>query len=85
MVRTQIQLPPDQHQRLKDLAHQRGISLSELIRRILAEKLEDEALTQDASTRLQAVLAVCGRHRDPAGMTDVGSQHDKHLSDAFGG
>jgi metal-responsive CopG/Arc/MetJ family transcriptional regulator len=83
MVRTQIQIPADQHQRLKDLAHQRGISLSELIRRILAEKLEDDALALDAPARLQAVLAVCGPHRDPAGITDVGHQHDTHLSDAF--
>lgn len=84
MMRTHVRLPREQHQRLKELAQERGISLSKLIRQLLAEKLEDEAHAPDAPDRLRAALAVCGRHRDPAGLTDVAREHDAHLGEASG-
>jgi predicted DNA-binding protein len=84
MVRTQIQLPAEQHRRLKDLAHQRGISLSELIRRLLVEKLNEGPMALDAPDRLKAALAVCGRHRDLEGLTDVAADHDRHLAESIG-
>ena len=39
MVRTQIYLPEDQIARLKQLAYQEDISLSEVIRRAIKEKI----------------------------------------------
>ncbi len=83
MVRTQIQLTPDQHRRLKKWAQQRGISLSEAIRRFVAEGLDAEqaAPTRDALVR-EAMTAV-GAYRDTSGATDVAREHDRYLGDAY--
>jgi hypothetical protein len=79
MIRTQTQLPEEQHQRLKDLAHRGGISLAELIRRLLAERLEQGSLALDRADKLEVDLAVCGRHRDPEVRSNVAADHDRHL------
>lgn len=83
MVRTQIQLTPEQHRRLKKWAEQRGISLSEAVRRLVADRLEAE---QGASTRevlVREAMSVIGAYRDPTGATDVAREHDGYLSDAY--
>ncbi|MGI9028082.1 MAG: CopG family transcriptional regulator [Candidatus Saccharimonadales bacterium] len=41
MQRTQIYLPPGQHKHLKDVAHHEGTSVSEVIRRLIAENISD--------------------------------------------
>jgi predicted DNA-binding ribbon-helix-helix protein len=83
MMRTQIQLSEEQHGRLKDIAHKRGLSLAAVIRRWVDEKLEE---TGDEGTRedhVRAALSACGRYEDPEGTGDVASDHDRHLADAF--
>ena len=43
MVRTQIQLTEQQARRLRAQAHERGLSLAEVIRRYVEKGLADEA------------------------------------------
>lgn len=83
MVRTQIQLTAEQHRRLKRWARQRGISLSEAIRRCVTEHLDAE---QEAPTRAMLVreaMQVAGSYRDPEGATDIARDHDRYLPDAY--
>ena len=83
MVRTQIQLTPDQYRRLKRWAQQRGISLSEAIRRCVDQQLEAEHGVPTRAQRVRDALQVAGTHEDPEGATDVAQQHDKYLNDAY--
>jgi hypothetical protein len=83
MVRTQIQLPEDQHRRLRRWASRLGISLSEAVRRCVADRLAAEDVPPSRSDRVRSALAVCGRHRDPEGLSRVAVDHDRHLVDAY--
>jgi predicted DNA-binding protein len=79
MIRTQIQLTEEQAGRLKQLAADRGISMAEVVREAVDEKLSggrDEA-------RWQRALAVVGKFRDREGKTDVAERHDDYLAEAF--
>ena len=83
MVRTQIQLTPEQHRRLKRWAQQRGISLAEAVRRCVVEHLEAQDAAPPRATLVREALKVAGTYRDPDGATDVAREHDRHLSDAY--
>jgi hypothetical protein len=83
MVRTQIQLTSDQHRRLKKWAQQRGISLSEAIRRFVADRLEAEQAAPTRETLVREAMTAVGAYRDPSGATDVAREHDRHLGDAY--
>jgi hypothetical protein len=83
MVRTQIQLTEHQHRMLKRWARDRGISLSEAIRRCVDERLAADQSAVTRTDRVREVLGVAGKYRDPAGATDVSSEHDAHLVDAY--
>jgi len=78
MIRTQIQLTEEQARELKALAAEQGISLAELIRRRLSER---GRVTLDAEARKRRVLTLAGRYH--SGRTDVSSEHDRHLAEAF--
>ena len=79
MVRTQLQLPEHQYRRLKAVAHQRGISFAELVRRLLAHGLEGEAIDRrglyEHATRLVGAFG----SRD----ADLSARHDAHLEDTY--
>jgi hypothetical protein len=83
MVRTQIQLTPEQHRRLKRWAHQRGISLAEAVRRCVTEHLAEEGTTSSRADRVREALGAIGKYRDPSGETDVAREHDAALTDAY--
>lgn len=83
MVRTQIQLTPDQHRRLKKWARLRGISLSEAIRRVVAERLDAEQPAPSREALVRDAMTVVGAYRDPTGATDVAREHDRYLSEAY--
>jgi hypothetical protein len=85
MVRTQIQLTEDQHEQLKRWAQSRGISLSEAVRRCVAERLAEEAIEPSQTDRVREALAVLGKYSDPAGPSRVARDHDDHLTDAYRG
>lgn len=76
MIRTQISLDPDQMDRLRSLAHVRGVSIAALVREGLAMYLESAA---DLGHRAGA-RAVSGRFRWAGSARD----HDGDLADAFG-
>ena len=83
MVRTQIQLTPDQHRRLKKWAQQRGISLAEAVRRCVADRLEAEQAVPTRDMMVREALQVVGAYSDPEGATDVAREHDRYLTDAY--
>jgi len=83
MVRMQIQLSERQRRRLEAWARERGISLSEAVRRCVDGRLSREAATPPREERVRAALAVCGKYRDSDGDTHVASRHDRYLADAF--
>ena len=78
VIRTQIQLTEQQARELKALAAEQGISLAELIRRRVSER---GRVTVDAKARKQRFLALAGRYH--SGLSDVSSEHDRHLAQAF--
>lgn len=81
MVRTQIQLTEQQARRLRAQARERGVSLAEIIRRCvekgLAEDLPDRAALYDRAAR------VVGRFRNPRDASDISTDHDRYLDEAF--
>ena len=83
MVRTQIQLTADQYRRLKRSAQQRGISLSEAIRRCVDEHLAVERGAPNRAVLVREALQVAGSYEDPKGATNVAREHDEHLGDAY--
>ncbi len=83
MVRTQVQLTEDQHRSLKRWAQRLGISLSEAVRRCVAEGLAREEAAPTYEERVRAALAVAGKYADPEGHTRVGIEHDRYLDEAY--
>jgi len=81
MVRTQIQLPEDQLQRLREVAAEEGISVSELVRRGVTQLLANRfAPSRDELVRRFAELR--GQFRSDA--SDVSVRHDDYLAEAYG-
>jgi hypothetical protein len=80
MVRTQIQLTAEQSKRLKKVAARRGISVAEVIRRSIDTTLATDDLPDMEKIRSNA-RSIFGKYQDKA--TDVSSNHDKYLSEAF--
>jgi hypothetical protein len=83
MVRTQIQLTVEQHRALKRWARQRDISLSEAIRRLVADRLASERTAPSRADLVKTALSAAGAYRDPDGLSDVAREHDSHLAAAF--
>ena len=83
MVRTQIQLTEGQHKALRRWAQWRGISLSEAIRRFVAERLAREEQAPTREELVRAALAVCGKYTDPEGASNVAAEHDRYLVEAY--
>ena len=83
MVRTQIQLPEEQYRRLKKWSRQLGISLSEAVRRCIADHLAHEEAAPSREDRIRGALAVCGKYTDPEGASSVAQEHDRHLAEAY--
>jgi hypothetical protein len=85
MIRTQIYLPEQQHDRLKALALKRRTSLSDVVRQMVDEKIDTKAQTTNkthsptsAGTWLlnQAKLAEKMNFRGPS---DLASHMDEYL------
>jgi len=80
MIRTQIQLDPDQYARLKALAARQSKSLSQLVREGVDQLLAEER-SAAAWDRFLAAAGSCWAEDDA---TDVSARHDAYLSDAAG-
>jgi hypothetical protein len=83
MVRTQIQLPEEQYRRLRRWARRLGISLSEAVRRCVADRLSADEAAPSREDLIRSALAVCGKYADPEGASRIAQEHDRHLADAY--
>jgi len=82
MVRTQIQLEKRQYDALRKWAFGLGISLSEAVRRCVAEKLAAERSAPSPMEKLRHARAVLGKYADPEGRSEVAREHDRHFAEA---
>jgi len=82
MIRTQVQLREEQARMLKKLAAARGVSMAELIRQSVDMFIRSSAgVSVDDDERRRRAIAATGRFR--SGKSDVSSEHDRHLVEAF--
>ena len=82
MVRTQIQLTEHQARRLRARAHERGVSLAEIIRRCVEHGLAEQAPSRGAL--YDRAAGVVGRFSDRRGARDISGKHDRYLDEAYG-
>jgi hypothetical protein len=80
MIRTQIQLSEQQAKALKNLAARRKVSVAELIRQAVDEQLRASG-NVDPDERKRRALAIAGRFH--SGLTDLSTEHDRYLAEAF--
>lgn len=83
MVRTQIQLPENQYRHLRQWARRLGISLSEAVRRCVADHLAVEGATPSREERVRSALAICGKYAETRSSSRVAADHDRHLAEAY--
>lgn len=81
MVRTQIQLTEHQMKALKELASIEQASMAELIRRSVDAYLRSSARRSRREQKRRALAAI-GRFR--SGVSDLSTNHDHYLGEAFG-
>ena len=83
MVRTQVQLTEEQHRRLRRWTRQLGVSLSEAVRRCVADRLARDEASLSRDERIRAALALAGKYRDPEGRRRVAEEHDRYVAEAY--
>ena len=83
MVRTQIQLSEEQHRQLRRWANRLGISLSEAVRRCVADRLAAERVELGREELVREALPVVGKYADPKGTSRLARDHDEHLPEAY--
>jgi len=81
MVRTQIQLTEQQARRLRAQAHDRRISLAEMVRRCVDRGLEDG--NPDRAALYERAAQLVGRLPARRGTRDISARHDRYLDEAF--
>jgi hypothetical protein len=79
VVRTQIQITPEQARALKRLAAKEGKSVAELIRISLDSMLRAGAIKDESAIRLKA-RAAAGKFKGPE---DLAQNHDEYLASAL--
>jgi hypothetical protein len=79
--RTQVQLTRAQVTTLKTLAARRGVSMAAVIRDVVDDLAERQAVSGQERRRQRALEAV-GRFQ--SGRRDVSRRHDAHLAEAYG-
>ncbi|MFC1705830.1 ribbon-helix-helix protein, CopG family [Planctomycetota bacterium] len=82
MVRTQIQLTEEQAREVRAAARREGISMAEMIRRCIDQALLARPNSREALYARAAELG--GSFVDPGQATDLSSNHDRYLDEAFG-
>ena len=81
MTGMHVRLREEQLQALCQLASGQGVSVAELIRQAVDMFIDQSGPVDDAERRRRAI-AVAGRFR--SGVTDVSSEHDRYLVEAYG-
>ena len=79
MVRMQVQLTPEQQERLKALAAERSVSLSALVR----EGVERVLAEEEGKMKWKRFWDIVGKFHDKDGATDVSVRHDDYLADIY--
>lgn len=79
MIRTQVYLSRSQHRALKREAKAAGISMTELVRQIVAEKIEGRPRVHVHDK--EAVLRFIDL--GDSGVSDTSEDHDRALDEAF--
>jgi len=79
MVRTQVQLTEEQMEQLRSAADREGVSLAEVIRRLIDQTLRGHAVPKAELKR--RALEAAGRFS--SGRSDISAEHDRHLEKAF--
>jgi hypothetical protein len=79
MIRTQVQLTKKQMAMVKQIAAERNMSMSEVIREGIDCYLH-QSLAVDRNERIRRALEVSGRFR--SGLADVSERHDDYLAEA---
>lgn len=80
MIRTQIQITPEQARALKRLAAREGKSVAELIRLSVDAMLKTSRIKDYDESRRKAIAAA-GKLNGPV---DLAANHDEFLAEAFG-
>ncbi len=83
MVRTQIQFTEAQHRALKRWAQRIGVSISEIVRRCVAERLASEHEAPSRAAMVREAMVVARKYMDCEGATDVAENHDEYLARAY--
>jgi predicted DNA-binding protein len=78
MKRTQIRLTDEQRQRLRRVAAERGVSMSQVVR----DAIDKHIAAQNARDWRELAVQAIGGFR--SGRADVSERHDDYLSDALG-
>jgi Antitoxin FitA-like, ribbon-helix-helix len=81
IVRTQVYLPAETHRRLRREARQVGISMTELVRRVLAAHVQGRRGVESVSKEAVLSFIALGRSGESKGS----AEHDRILDDALGG
>lgn len=79
MVRTQVYLTLAQHRALKREAKAAGISMTELVRQIVAERVEGRRLVRVHDK--EAIMRFVGLGN--SGPSNTAEEHDRALDEAF--
>ena len=80
LTRTQVQLEAGQLEKLRDLASDRGTSMSALVREAVARFLTSRTGTGSEDSRQRGLAAIGAfASGDDSGAVD----HDRHLTDAY--
>jgi len=82
VIRTQIQLTEAQAQTLKTMAAARRSSVAELIRQSV-DHLIRQSGSIDVEERRRRAIAAAGRFH--SGQSNVSTEHDRHLAEAYQG
>jgi len=81
MIRTQIQLTPEQAKRLRERARREGVSLAEAVRRSVDHWLDEGAHQRTRQYERAAGLIGAFADRDQA--SDLSRRHDEYLSESY--
>lgn len=82
VVRTQIQLTEAQYRALRRAARARGVSMAEIVRRCIEGGIAEQM--PDRSEAYARAAELVGKFSDRSRRSDVASQHDEYLPEAFG-
>ncbi len=80
MVRTQVQLTPEQAVAVKRLAADRGVSIAEIIRQSIDAYVRTGGNPSPADLRRRALLSAGSLRGGP---TDLARRHDDYAGEAF--